>query len=89
MRLVRPEVCPEPEYELLHPVWSRHVDPDPVAVDALVPELNDNPARTVVAPMSGDETAATEAWKVHVADEVPDVCIHEDGINEWPETLGG
>ncbi len=89
VKLVRLDVRPESEYDLFHLAWSHHVDPDPAAVDALTPELNDKPAKTAVVPMSDDETAGTEAWKVLVAEEVPNVFIREGGINEWLETFGG
>jgi len=89
VKLVMLDVRPESEYNLFHLAWSHHVDPDPAAVDALAPELNANPAKTAVVLMSDDETAATEAWKVLVAEEVPNVYILEGGINEWLETFGG
>jgi rhodanese-related sulfurtransferase len=38
---------------------------------------------TVYVVMSNDETRATEAWKVLVAESVPNVYILEGGINYW------
>jgi hypothetical protein len=35
--------------------------------------------------MSNDEAAATEAWKILVAESVPNVYILEGGINGWLE----
>lgn len=89
VKLVMLDVRPESEYNVFHLAWSTHVDPNQEAVDALAPELNDNPAKTAVVLMSNDESAATEAWKVLVAEAVPNVYILEGGINEWLETFGG
>jgi rhodanese-related sulfurtransferase len=38
---------------------------------------------SVYVVMSNDETTATEAWKVLVAESVPNVYILEGGINYW------
>ena len=40
-------------------------------------------ANTLIVLMSNDETAATEAWKVMVAESVPNVYILEGDINGW------
>jgi hypothetical protein len=42
----------------------------------------------VVVLMSNDESAATEAWKVLVAEAVPNVYILEGGINNWISIFG-
>jgi hypothetical protein len=38
--------------------------------------------------MSNDEAAATEAWKVLVAESVPNAYILEGGINNWITVFG-
>jgi len=38
--------------------------------------------------VSNDETAATEAWKIMVAESVPNVYILEGGINNWIAFFG-
>jgi len=43
---------------------------------------------TVIVLMSNDESAATEAWKVLVAESVPNVYILEGGINNWIAVFG-
>ena len=41
------------------------------------------PANTVFVVMSNDEARATDAWKLLVAEAVPNVYILEGGINNW------
>jgi len=45
-------------------------------------------ANTVFVVMSNDESAATEAWKLMVAESVPNVYILEGGINNWLTVFG-
>ena len=37
--------------------------------------------------MSNDEAAATEAWRLLVAESVPNVYILEGGVNGWLDTF--
>jgi hypothetical protein len=53
----------------------------------MLPELNLEPPNTVFVVMSNDEFTATEAWKVLVAESVPNVYILEGGINGWLDAL--
>jgi hypothetical protein len=43
---------------------------------------------TVFVTISNDEAAATEAWKILVAESVPNVYILEGGINNWIAASG-
>ena len=54
----------------------------------MIPELLREPAaNTVYVVMSNDEVAATEAWKVLVAESVSNVYILEGGVNNWIKTF--
>jgi rhodanese-related sulfurtransferase len=50
-------------------------------------ELRLLPANTIFVLMSNDELAATEAWRLLVAESVPNVYILEGGINNWITTF--
>jgi hypothetical protein len=89
IKLVMLDVRSESEYNLFHLAWARHVDPTAEAIDALVPELLDNPGKTAVVTMSNGEADATEAWKVLVAQGVPNVYILGDGLNGWLDVFAG
>jgi rhodanese-related sulfurtransferase/uncharacterized membrane protein YedE/YeeE len=89
IKLVMLDVRPEAEYNLFHLAWARHVTPTTVAVDALTDELLANPPQTAVITMSNDEEAATQAWKVLVAEGVPNVYILGGGLNEWLSIFAG
>jgi hypothetical protein len=43
---------------------------------------------TVLVLVSNDETAATEAWKVVVAESVQNLYILEGGVNNWLALFG-
>ena len=47
----------------------------------LVSDLRLQPAKTMFALMCNDEIETTVAWKMLVAERVPNVCILEKGIN--------
>jgi rhodanese-related sulfurtransferase len=79
------DVRPEGDYNLFHVQDAEHV---PLAdLPALTEELIAEPDNTVVVVMSNDETAATEAWKLLVAESVPNVYILEGGVNNWIDTF--
>lgn len=75
----------ERDYNLFHIKEARRVPLEDITT--LVPELRLAPANTVVVVMSNDETIATEAWKVLVAESVPNVYILEGGVNNWLATF--
>lgn len=79
------DVRSEADFNLFHLQDAEHVPGDQLS--ALVPELIAEPANTLVVVMSNDETAATEAWKLLVAESVPNVYILEGGVNNWLGTF--
>lgn len=88
-KLVMLDVRPETEYNLFHIKWARHVDDDPTTLVRVADELNEPVDPTAVVVMSDGESRATEAWKVLVAEDVPNVYILEGGINNWLTLFGG
>ncbi len=44
-------------------------------------------ASTLFVVLSNDETAATEAWKILIAESVPNVYVLQGGINNWLATF--
>jgi rhodanese-related sulfurtransferase len=85
LNLVMLDVRTEADYNLFHILDAQHVIPEelPEMVDELIAE----PANTVIVVMSNDETTATDAWKVLVAESVPNVYILGGGINYWLDTF--
>ena len=59
----------------------------PDALPNLIPSLLLEPANTIFVAMSNDETAATEAWKLLVAESVPNAYILDGGLNGWLDTF--
>lgn len=79
------DVRSETDYNLFHILDSVHV---PLAeIEAYAPILNFQPANTLFVVFSNDEAQATEAWKILVAESVPNVYVLEGGINNWLETF--
>lgn len=86
IKVVMLDVRSEADYNLFHILDAQHI---PLAlIPSIVQELHFEPANTVFVTMSNDEEAATEAWKVLVAEAVPNVYILEGGINNWIATFG-
>ncbi len=83
LRVIMLDVRPERDYNLFHLHGARRIDPE--AVLDVAEELLMDPkiGETVIVLMSNDETAATEAWKTLVAEEVPNVYILGGGLNNW------
>jgi len=81
------DVRPEADYNLFHIVNSVNI---PAAnINSVIPTLLvDQTPNKVVVVVSNDETAATEAWKILVAEAVPNVYILEGGINNWIAVFG-
>lgn len=81
------DVRSESDYNLFHVHGARNVQPNELST--LVPELlSEPPANTVYVVMSNDEAAATDAWRLLVANSVSNVYILEGGVNYWLETFG-
>jgi rhodanese-related sulfurtransferase len=77
------------DYNQFHIRAAHQVDPTMEAVtDVALDDLADADARTVVVAMSNGEEAATDAWKVLIANDVINSYILEGGINEWLEIFG-
>ncbi len=87
LRTVILDVRPESDFNLFHIQGAINV---PLAdVPAYVPTLLEQQAlNTVYVVVSNDEAAATEAWKILVAESVPNAYILEGGINNWIATFG-
>ncbi|MBU2611293.1 MAG: YeeE/YedE family protein [Chloroflexi bacterium] len=82
LNLILLDVRSEADYNLFHIHGAQNVPLD--RISSLVPGLLAEPSsNTVVVVLSNDETAATEAWKILVAEAVPNVYILEGGINNW------
>jgi hypothetical protein len=86
LNVVMLDVRSEADYNLFHVYGARHVPVD--QIKALIPGLLHEPSGiTVYVVMSNDEQAATEAWKILVAESVSNVYILEGGINNWINTF--
>lgn len=81
------DVRPEAEYNLFHIEGSQNIPLDNLA--SKVPDILAQQAlNTVFVVVSNDEQAATDAWKLLVAESVPNVYILEGGINHWIAVFG-
>lgn len=81
------DVRPEAEYNLFHVrgVQNVQVYELPGLAKELIAEYTPN---RVIVVMSNDETLATQAWKVLVAESVANVYILEGGVNNWIAFFG-
>lgn len=86
IKVVMLDVRSEADFNLFHILDARHIPL--AAIPDMVQELHLEPANTVFVTMGNDEEAATEAWKILVAEAVPNVYILEGGINNWIATFG-
>jgi rhodanese-related sulfurtransferase len=83
LNLVLLDVRDEMDYNLFHIADARRVTLE--ELPALKKELLLEPDNTVFVTISNDEAAASEAWKILVAESIPNVYILEGGINYWLE----
>lgn len=82
LQVIMLDVRSESDYNLFHIEGARHVPLE--KLPALTKQFLANTAPNLVyVVMSNDEIAATEAWKILVAESVPNVYILEGGINYW------
>jgi rhodanese-related sulfurtransferase len=86
IKIVMLDVREEADYNLFHILDARHIPLD--ELPNIISELHFEPANTVFVTMGNDEAAATEAWKILVAESVPNVYILEGGINNWIAIFG-
>ncbi len=82
LSLVMIDVRSEADYNLFHLHGAQHI---PLAeIKAATPKLKaETTQNTVYVLMSNDEAAATEAWKLLMAESVTNAYILEGGINNW------
>ncbi len=83
LRTVLIDVRSERDYNLFHLKGAWHVPVE--EIPTVIPKLLDmtNAPNVVIIVMSNDEALATQAWKMLVASNVPNVYILEGGINHW------
>ena len=86
IKIVMLDVREEADYNLFHILDARHIPLD--ELPNIISDLHFEPANTVFVTMGNDEAAATEAWKILVAESVPNVYILEGGINNWIAMFG-
>jgi rhodanese-related sulfurtransferase len=81
------DVRPEAEYNLFHIRGAQNIQVSELSAYAkeLIAEYTPN---RVIVVMSNDETRATQAWKVLVAESVANVYILEGGLNNWIAFFG-
>jgi len=87
LRVIVVDVRPENEYNLFHIKGAVNIPLAEIAnfIPAL---LEQQAANTVYVAVGNDEAAATEAWKMLVANSVPNVYILEGGLNHWIAVFG-
>ncbi len=88
IRLEIIDVRPEADYNLFHLRWARHVPLDRLTPVIETLQKNPDASKTLIVLVSNDETWATEAWKLMVGGNVPNVYILEGGINNWLKYFG-
>jgi rhodanese-related sulfurtransferase len=81
------DVRPEAEYNLFHVRGAQNIQVSelPAYAKELIAEYTPN---RVIVVMSNDETLATQAWKVLIAESVANVYILEGGLNNWIAFFG-
>lgn len=85
LNLIMLDVRDEAEYNLFHILDARHVPLE--EIKAYADDLQEEPANTLTVVMSNGEADSTEAWKILVAESVPNVYILEGGVNGWIDTF--
>jgi rhodanese-related sulfurtransferase len=87
VRVVLLDVRSEADFNLFHLLDAQRVELYQLLT--LSEELQLAQPNTVFILMSNDEIAATEAWKVMMAESVQNVYILEGGVNHWLAVYGG
>jgi len=82
------DVRDEADFNLFHLIDSKRVTSEEVLDGLLALRILTAPQNTVTVLISNDETGATEAWKLLVAQNVPNLYILEGGINNWLDLFG-
>ncbi len=86
IKVVMLDVRDEMDYNLFHILDAEHMPIE--ELPNIISDLHFEPANVVFVTMSNDEAAATEAWKMLVAESVPNVYLLEGGINNWIAVFG-
>lgn len=82
INLIMLDVRSETDYNLFHIKGAQNVPL--TGIKKIVPDLLSKAAtNTVYVVMSNDEQDATSAWKILVAESIPNVYILEGGVNNW------
>ena len=81
------DVRSEADFNLYHMAGAINV-PLPQLQSKVPALLTEPPANTVFIAIGNDEKMATQAWKLLVANRVPNVYILEGGVNQWIATFG-
>jgi len=81
------DVRSEADYNLYHIDGAINVPFE--RIEEVIPVLlSEPPTNSVFLVMSNDEAATVQAWKILVADAVPNVYILEGGVNNWIAFFG-
>ena len=86
IKVIMLDVRDEMDYNLFHILDAEHMPIE--ELPEIISDLHFEPANAVFVTMSNDEAAATEAWKMLVAESVPNVYLLEGGINNWIAVFG-
>lgn len=87
LKLMMIDVRPEAQYNLFHLRGALNFPLDTLRTH--IPEMLASSApNAVYVVMSNDETLATEAWRLLVAEGVPNVYLLEGGLNAWIAFFG-
>ncbi len=81
------DVRSETDFNLFHTIDAVHVPLDEVLDYASIALAE--PPNTLFVVSSNDETSATEAWRILMAESVPNVYVLEGGMNNWLDTFSG
>jgi hypothetical protein len=81
IKLFMLDVRDEADFNIFHIVDAYNTPLD--TLPDLIPDFLLEPYNTVFVVMSNHEDLATEAWKLMVAESVPNVYILEGGLNYW------
>lgn len=84
--LVLIDVRDEVDYNVFHLTDARHLSL--ASLPSVTKALKNEPPSTVYVVMSNDEARATEAWKILVAQKVPNAYILDGGLNHWLDVFG-
>ena len=87
IKIVPLDVREERYYNQFHLRGAVHVPLEEIQAKAR--ELQFEPANTIFVTISNDEAAATEAWKILMAESVPNIYILEGGVNAWLKNYAG